>query len=483
MRTLSSEDAFFLYLETPDQHQHVIATMILDPSTMPAGFDIQDLIDNYEAGLRKLPEFSQKLVRTPFAMTPPVLVDDPDFVFRNHIHRIAVPAPGTLKQLAMIVEDIASTPLSHRRPLWESWFISGLEDGRLAVIFKTHHCLADGIQGIKSLSSLFDTTAVPASVDHAGNTSRRPPLPGEVASRALYNQWRYRPGYFDVMGRTVRSLRSRRKLFGESGEIKDMVPALFEEAPKLKFNAPITPNRTIALGSLSLPAVKFVKRTLGITVNDVVLSACTLALRQYLIATDDLPDQPLICCLPVSLSLKGQECKKPDQGNQVGTMSVRLPVQLEDTAELVQTVCRSTRASKNVFDQSFQNLMQNYIGVMPPGVADWALKSTMKRNVVKYAPTSANLVISNVPGPPMPLYMSGARVDLSYGIGPIVSGQGPNITFVSYADKMNFSIQACREQMPDIWMLAEGIEAALDQLEALAQSRGEALEARAAETG
>jgi diacylglycerol O-acyltransferase len=470
VRTLSSEDAFFLYLETPDQHQHVVATIILDPASnldpawAPGPVDIDSLIDTFEAFTQRQPQYRQKLVKTPFSVTPPVLVEDPHFVFRNHIRRIAVPAPGTLKQLAVIVEDIASTPLSQRRPLWEAWFISGLENDRMALVLKSHHCLADGVNGTEAMTQLFDIQPVSAVTEHpqASPVTREPAW--EVTYRALLSQWRYQPRYLNVLGRTARCLGQRRKLFAQSKGLGELVPGLFEEAPKLKFNAPITANRIVAMGSLSLTDVKHIKQALGITVNDVVVSACTLALREYLIATDDLPDKPLICCQPVSLILKGQDAKKPDQGNQVGTMSVRLPVQIDDIEEMVRLVCRSTAASKTVFEESFENLMNNYIGLVPPTWANWALKNMLDRRIVDRSPTTANLIISNVPGPPVPLYLAGARMEAGYGMGPVISGQGPNLTFTSYADKIHFSVLACREQMPEIWMLAEGIESALEQI-------------------
>lgn len=470
MRTLSSEDAFFIYMENPDQHQHVVATMILDPSTAPQPLGLEQLVDFFCEGIAQLPEYRQRLHWNPLAMTPPVLVDDPRFQLRNHIHRIAVPAPGTERELEPIIEDIASTALDHRRPLWEAWFIAGLERGRLAVVLKSHHCLADGVQGIQSFGQLLDTTPVASPREQPAPPPARPEPAWAVATRALYEQWRYRPGYLEVMGRTARSLHQRRKLFAGSKELGELVPALLEEAPKLKFNGPISANRSVALGSLPLHEVRRIKRALNCTVNDVVLSACTLALREFLIAADDLPDQPLICCLPVSLTLKGQGGRKPDQGNRVGNMTVRLPVQLTDPADIVAAVCRSSTAAKTVFEHSYQNLMQNYIGAIPPAVADWALKNLLRPSVVRHIPASANLVVSNLPGPPIPLYLGGARVEACYGMGPIISGQGPNITFVSYVDHLYFSLQACREQIPEPERLAEGIVAGLGRLSALADA-------------
>lgn len=474
MKTLSSEDAFFLYMETPDQHQHVVATMILDPSTAPGEFTIDTLIDKYRQEMQQWPGFSQQLVNTPLSMTPPVLDQDPHFEFRNHIRRIAVPAPGTLQQLASIVEDIASVQLDRRRPLWECWFISGLENERLAIVFKSHHCLSDGVHGAEFMAKLFDTTAERSAHAkpgaHANSARQRKPLWLETY-RALRDQQRYQPSYWNVTMRTLRSLQHRHQLFTQSTSMKDLVPAFLEGGPKLKFNTPITPNRSVAMGSASLVEIKNIKRALGITVNDVVLSACTLGLRDYLMATDDLPDKPLICYQPVSLSLKGIGSAKPDQGNDVGTMAVHLPVHIEDTRDLVQAVCEATQAAKTVFDQSFENLLQSYIGVLPSTVADWGLKHYLNRQVIKYAPTSTNLVISNIPGPTTPMYLGGALLEASYVMGPIISGQGPNITFMSYVDHIHFCVQACREQIPDSSLLSEAINRAFAQLAALASTQ------------
>jgi len=467
VRTLSSEDALFLYMETPEHHQHVVATMVLGPSTAPGAVAMDNVIDAFAAIILQLPAFRQKLVKVPLAMTPPVLVEDPHFVFRNHIHRIAVPAPGTRAQLAALVEDIASTPLSSRRPLWEAWFISELENDRVAVVLKSHHCLADGVNGIASIAQLFDLEPAPPPADkrlYKSKQHHRPPVWGEITYRALLSQWRYQPGYLSVLNRTVRSATRRHKLFSASSELSELVPSPLEEAPRLKFNGPVSASRIAALGSVPLADVKRIKKALSVTINDVVVAACTLGLRQYLIATNDLPDQPLICCLPVSLALKGHDGRRPGQGNQVGAMPVLLPVHIEDPAQLIQFVCRATRAAKQVFDECFENLLLDTIGAMPPTLADWAVKGFIDRRIVERAPTTTNLVISNLPGPPVPLYLGGARMEAAYGMGPVLSGQGPNITVISYADQMQFSLLACRELMPEIGLLAERIESAFAQL-------------------
>ena len=479
MKTLTTEDAFFLYIETPDQHQHTITTLIIDPAQAPADFSIERLVEKLEQDIHIRPQFCQRLVNTPFSMTPPVLVDDPYFAFKNHVHQIAAPAPGGMRQLTSIVEDIAGVRLSRRRPLWDCWFVSGLEQGRIAIIFKAHHCLADAISGMAFLGELFDIAPEAFAGRSQQSLSAGADMPNlwAIVYRAILSQWRYQPRYHEVVGRTFRSLQRRRSLISQSHELRQWVPAILEEAPRLKFNAPITPHRSCAMGSVPLDDIRAIRQALDMTINDVITAACTLALREYLIATDDLPDRPLICYMPVSLALKGRSSRNPEQSNHVGNMAVRLPVQIEDPAELAQAVKAATGAAKQVFDASFENLFQGYLSMLPPYLADWTLKQALSRQVVKYAPTNCNLVISNFPGPTMPLYLSGAHLAAVHCMGPTISGQGPNITFMSYADQIHFSILACREHMPDLWQLADGITRGFDALRALAGVAAEAVPA------
>lgn len=458
MRTLSSEDAFFLFMETPDQHQHTVGTLVMDPSSAPAGFTPHCIADKLEQFIEGREEFRQKLVKTPFSITPPVLVEDPAFRFADHIHYIAVPAPGGESELATLVQDIASTPLDHRRPLWETWIVSGLSGDKLALVFKSHHCLTDAAHGMAFMSQLFDLEPkLPKQKSRGSPRISSAPPAWLVTYEAMKSQWLYQPRYRDVISRTWRSVNQRRKMFSQSAKLADLVPAFLESAPKLKINRPITSLRSAAMAAVDLDEIKRIKNYLGVTVNDVVVSACTLALREYLVATDDLPDQPLVCYIPVSLMMKGQQAAKEDQGNQVGTMAVRLPVQLEDPAAVARAVTASTHAAKEVFDASFENLLLGYIGMVPPVFADWALKQYLSGPVVEVAPATTNVVISNFPGPPMDLYIAGAKLEGCYPMGPIINGQGPNITFMSCAGKLQFSVQACRDHIPDASVITEGI--------------------------
>lgn len=476
MKTLSSQDAFFLYYETPDQHQHTLGTLLLDPSTAPEHCDIETLVNRLHQSVAVKPAFTQKLVDTVFSMTYPVLVDDPDFRYENHIHRIAVPAPGTTRELAGLVEDIASTPLDRRHPLWGAWFISGLEGGRLALVIKIHHCLNDAAKGSEMMADLFDTEPVspPSDYQHEAKTATELPPRWKINYQALKSRWNRDGGYVDVARRTVRSLQKRRNLFANSKKINELVPAYLESAPKLKFNGAISSNRCAALGSLSLTDVKMIKNVLGVTVNDVVLMACTMALRDYLVANDDLPDAPLIGYVPVSLSLRGERAENQDQGNQLGAMSIRLPVQLDDPEQMITAIHESSVAAKEVFEAAFENLFQRLVGALPPRLAERALKLAASQAVIDRLPISCNTVISNIPFSPKPLYIAGAKVEATFPMGPVITGQGPNFTFMSYADKFNFSVQACREHLPDPWILADGIIAAVDTLAELArQKQGE----------
>lgn len=468
MKTLSSDDAFFLHFETPDQQQHTVGTMVLDPATAPGHCDIETLVGRLDRCVSVKPEFTQKLVDTAFSMTAPVLVEDPDYNYDNHIRRIGLPAPGTIGELASIVGDIASTPLDHRRPLWECWFISGLEGGRLAMVFKSHHCLADAANGAEMMADLYEaepeSVAAGSQITASAPRSAKPPPLWQVTYEALKSRRRHQSGYLDIARRTVHSVRQRRSLFAGSKTISEFVPEFMESAPKLKFNKPISSNRSVALGTLSLLDVKTIKNVLGVTVNDVIVTACTMALREYLIATDDLPDKALIGYVPVSLILKGQRAEKADQGNQIGTMAIRLPVHLDDTEKMIAAIHDSTVSAKQVFEKSFENLFQKFVGALPPRLAGSAMKLYASPGVIERAPTSCNVVISNIPSSQTPLYIAGAKMESTFPMGAVISGQGLNITLMSYVDKFDFSVQACRDHMPDPWQLSDAIIAAVDTL-------------------
>jgi WS/DGAT/MGAT family acyltransferase len=437
MKPLSSDDAFFLYAETEEQHQHTLGLLILDPSTArkPKKVTVKRLAKKMKKDIHVLPEFRQKLANLPMALAPPVLIDDPDFDVDDHIQVKTLKSPGSLKQLSEIISRFAGEPLDKSKPLWETMFIEGLKGGKIAICSKSHHLIADGVQGAEFMATQFDFEPHPPKKKKRKLAKWSPQE--QSALDILGASWtKYReeqPGFRTMLDKTVKSFRARKSLFEKNKHYEDLVTPMIPTAPTLKFNGAITGNRTIALGSIPMATLKAIKNYHNVTINDVLLTGCTLSLRDYLIKTDDLPDEPLICAVPVSLKLKGQES---GGSNAVGNMIVKLPVQTGDPKQCLQEVHEYTQASKDIFDESFENLMMGYLGMMPPGVANAAMKAMFSRRLMDRLPTQMNLCVSNFPGPPIPLYMEGAEL---LGTYPIVT---------AWVDKLAAAIEPASTAKP-----------------------------------
>ncbi|MGI9285726.1 MAG: WS/DGAT/MGAT family O-acyltransferase [Pseudomonadales bacterium] len=473
MQALNAGDAMFLYSETPEQHQHMVGIIILDPSTAPKRFDMQELIDKSEEMTDAAPAYRQRLFHSPLSLSGPILVDDPDFDYRKHVRHIAVPAPGSDQQLAEIIADIASTQLDRSRPLWETWYVSGLQGGKIAMVSKTHHCMADGVGGAETMMELFDFEANPrkkrqkkASKDKG---KARPPTRLALFQEALKGR-RNRTGSIELINKSLKSMLNKRTALKESTQT-DLLPPGMTSIPKLRFNGQISRFRSVAFGSLPMADVKLIKNVFGVTLNDAVLAACSIALRNYLNAHGDTP-QPIVCTVPVSLALKkGKDAKKDSDGaNQVGMMDVKLPIEIKDPVKLIKEVHACTGEAKRVFEQSFEDLINTTVSALPPQIAARGLQFLSGRFVARF-PIS-NVAISNVPGSPIPLYIKGAKVIGNYPMGPVPNGVGLNITMMSYVDRLDYCVQSCRDKIPDPWKLAGFIDAAVSELKAATAKTG-----------
>ena len=237
-------------------------------------------------------------------------------------------------------------------------------------------------------------------------------------------------------------------------------PALPFTAPKVRWSAAITPHRSVAFGKASLDDMRHIKSTFGTTVNDVVLATCTQTLRQYLIAHDDLPETPLVCSVPVSVHGRSEH----DGTNQVSTMFVRLPVQLEDPVEQLRTINAETREAKEVQNAIGADMLQDFAQFVPPTLFNRAMRVYSNLNLADRHRPVHNLIVSNVPGPPIPLYIAGAQVVGVYPFGPLLEGAGLNITVLSNMGHVDFGVIACRELVPDVWDIADGFAEAVLQL-------------------
>jgi WS/DGAT/MGAT family acyltransferase len=458
-------DASFLYMETPSMHTHVVGVLVLDPTGGAYSYD--RVVHLIRSRLHKLDPFRRRLAAVPFNLTHPLWIEDPDFDLESHIHHIAVPAPGTMHELALVVGDVASTPLDRTRPLWEMWVVDGLADGTVALVSKIHHAAIDGVTGADIMANLLDLEPDPPEPDDVVDDwePERVPNDVELIAGALGHVASNPLRMARVARRTVRNIANVVARQREASADPDRPsPALPFQAPRVAWSGAITPHRAVAFGKATLDDLKHVKSTFGTTVNDVVLAACTQTLREYLTAHDDLPDRPLVCSVPVSVHAKTEH----EGTNLVSTMFVRLPVQLADPVEQLRCINAETKEAKELQDAIGADLLQDFAQFIPPAVFNRAMRLYSNLNLADRHRPVHNLIVSNVPGPPIPLYTAGARVAAVYPFGPLLEGAGLNITVLSNMGNVDFGVIGCRETVPDIWDIADGFGRAVDELKVAA---------------
>lgn len=453
MQRLSGMDASFLYMETPTIHTHVVGTLILDPSTMPTPRNpFETLEELLEARLHVLPQFRWMVRTVPMNIDHPVFIDDPEFDLTRHLKRSALPSPGTREQLAEFVGMIASVPLNRDRPMWKMWMVEGLEDGRVALVSKMHHSGIDGSTGSDMMAELFDLSADAGTLDPPPAWEPEDqPSSWKLASDALVGRAKDPLRSVRAMGRMGSSMLN----VGKSAvglQDEGHGAALPFTAPRTSFNQSITPERSIALWHGELEDLKIIKRAYGTTVNDVVLAACTYSLRNYLVDRDELPDRALVASVPVSVHGATQS----EGVNQVSNMFVRIPVHLDDPVDQLLEVKEDTKDAKEMHNAMGADLIQDIASITPPGVFNLGARLYSSTGLANSLPPVHNLVISNVPGPPVPLYVGGMKVVGLYPFGPLLESTGLNLTVISNCGHLDFGAIAARDLIPDPWPIADG---------------------------
>ncbi|HEX9235055.1 MAG TPA: wax ester/triacylglycerol synthase family O-acyltransferase [Actinomycetota bacterium] len=459
MERLSGLDASFLYFETPTMHMHVCATIVFDPSTMPGGYSFEKVKEFHQSRLHLVPPYRRKLATVPFNLDHPYWVEDEGFDLDYHVRRIGCPAPGTEEQLADIAADIASRPLDRTRPLWEVWVVEGLENGQIAVVAKMHHSTVDGVSGANVLVHLFDLQPEPSNKPPPADWKpERKPSDVEMLGRALLSR-AVRP--VQMIGMIPQTISAVAKFVRTSRRTGTGMPAPFT-APRTPWNAAVTAHRKVAFARVSLDEVKHVKRTFGTTVNDVVLAVASGALRSYLEERKELPDKSLIAAVPVSV--RTEEEKGTVGTNKVSAMFMSLASDLDDPVERLMAIHEANKGAKEEHNAIGAEFLQNWAQFAAPNTFSLAARAYSSLKLAERHPVIHNLVISNVPGPPAPLYFAGAKLVGLYPLGPVMDGAGLNVTVLSYMDVMDWGLIAGRELMPGLWGLAAAIPDALAEL-------------------
>jgi len=466
VQQLSGVDAAFLNLETATTFGHVGSLVVLEAMTPggPLTFDAVRAV--VEQRLHLLPPLRRRLAQVPFGLGRPYWVEDPDFDLEFHLRELALPAPGTDEQLAEQVARIAARPLDRRRPLWEAYFLSGLQGDRRALLVKFHHAALDGVAGAELVTTLLDQEPLPVPSPPRGRPPRAERVPGEPEMwlrgvvglslqplRALDLQRRVLTG----LPRTA--LRLVRAAAPVDGQLLGGPPALM--APRTSLNRPITAHRRYALGTASLDDVKTVRAAFGVTVNDVVMAACAGGLRRWLQAHGELPGRPLLAMVPISVRTPSQQ---GTYGNRVSAMVAALPTHLADPVDRLRSVHETMRVAKDRHGAIDAETLLEMTQFTMPAVATRAARVAAQLRTADWVDPAYNVVISNVPGPRTPLYLAGARMLDCFPVSMVADGQGLNMTVQSYLDRLDIGLIACREVVPDLWDLLGYVTASLDEL-------------------
>ncbi|BBX73134.1 wax ester/triacylglycerol synthase family O-acyltransferase [Mycobacterium shinjukuense] len=463
MQRLSGLDASFLYLETSSQPMHVCSIMELDTATMPGGYTFDRLREALSLRIRAMPQFREKLANTPLNLDHPVWVEDENFHIDRHVHRIGLPAPGGRAEVSEVCGHIASLPLDRRRPLWEMWVIEGVAGtdchrrGRLGVMTKVHHAGVDGVTGANLLSQLCTTEAdapPPDPVRGVGGGSG-----WQIAAGGLI-RFATRPlQLVNMVPETMASVVST-VLRAREG----LTMARPFAAPRTVFNASISCRRNIAYAQLDLEDVKTVKDGFGVKVNDVVMALVAGVLRQYLAERNALPESSLVASVPVSVRGRSD---RPGR-NQVTAMFASLHTHIADPAERLRAIADANSIAKQHSSAIGATLLQDWSQFAAPAVFGVAMRVYARTRLTESLPVH-NLVVSNVPGPQIPLYMLGCEVKAMYPLGPIFHGSGLNITVLSLNGKLHVGLISCPDLLADLWEMADEFPVGMEELLAAAK--------------
>lgn len=479
MKQLTGLDSQFLAMETHGVFGHVGSVCILDPATATEEFTLAHLTRAIAKRLPLVPPFRQRLVEVPFGLDQPYWIDDPDFDIEFHVRELALPEPGSDLQLSEQVARLHARPLDRSRPLWELYLISGLPDARIAIYNKVHHAAVDGVSGGDILSALLDVTPEgrpdPAEEPFTGESV---PSAWGLLGRSAVSALR-RPVHAVRVGSDL--VRSSPAIAGAlRGPLAQLLPAFSDNghdavlpgvrlrAPRTPFNANITPHRRWAFTDLPLAEVKVVRQDTGASVNDVVMALCAGALRRWLLDHQALPEAALVAAVPVSVRTEAQ---KGQLGNQVSMMIASLPTNLDSPADRLAAVHEAMRVAKEQHGAIPARLLADVTEFAMPILANQAWRLSARLRLLERVNPS-NIIISNVPGPDVSLYLAGAELQAYYPVSAIVDGQGLNITVMSYRGTMFFGLVSCRELVPDLDVLAGYLRAELDEMLAAVKTTG-----------
>ncbi|VAW08091.1 Wax ester synthase/acyl-CoA:diacylglycerol acyltransferase [hydrothermal vent metagenome] len=451
MQQMQGLDATFVAFEQPNAPIHIGSVLIYDPATAPGGFvRFKDILKFIKGRLHMAPVMRRRMVKAPLNIDYPYWIEDPRFDLEYHVRHVALPKPGDWRQLNILAARNFARPLDLTRPPWEILVVEGLDNvegvpkGSYAMLTKIHHAAIDGVSGVDLMQALH--TAAPEIDDIPKPDPWKPErMPSQLGLltrgyvRALTLPWRQ-------AGAAIKSApgmaRAAKGFLSGDFDIKGAL-----NTPRTRFNQVVSPHRVIDGTTFSLAKIKEMRRLVeGATVNDAVLSIVGGALRNYLIAHGDLPEDTLSAMAPISVR---DESEKNTMGNQVSAMRAPLGTHIEDAVERLAFVHDETQKSKAMSNAMGARQMTEmskvspamFMGLGARAYSQWGLANRMK--------PMFNTVVTNVPGPPIPIYSCGAKLIGLYGNLCLLDGVGLGHVVHSYVGEITIGVTACREAMPD----------------------------------
>jgi WS/DGAT/MGAT family acyltransferase len=455
---LSGLDEAFLAFETPQAYMHVAATAVFEAAPLRGpggGIDLPRLRRHVASRLPRLPRFRQRLRFVPVSQDA-IWVDDDAFDLAYHVRHASLPRPGSDEQLRERVAEILERPLNRARPLWEVWLIEGLADDRAALVAKVHHCIVDGIAGVGVLANLLSLDpADPESVPEAW-TPRPAPTDAQLvrdeASRRLRGSLAIGRGMMNALSDPRRGAA---RLGTAAAGLWRLARQGLTSAPPTCFNQPIGPHRRVTWLDLDLERLRHAKRQLGGTLNDVVLACVAGALRALLVRRHALPVQGTVrAAVPVSVRTRDEA---GDPGNRVSIWIVPLPVYERDARARVAAVHGITEQLKGRNDAAGATMLTQAADWSGGALRSWAVRLLGNAHIY-------NLIVTNVPGPPVPLYLLGARMLAAYPHLPLFENQGLGIALLSYCDRLYIGLTADWVQGPLVAEFADDLERLVAEL-------------------
>ena len=457
MKTLSGLDGVFLHLETPAMPMHVGSLSLLEPPPGLRGSFLGKVRRIYQQRLPLAPVLGRKLHEFPLGMANPVWVQVPHVDLDYHLRHVTLPAPGNDAQFEACVGQLHSVPLDRAYPLWTVTVIEGRQDGRIGFYTNIHHAVVDGQAGVELMRTLFDSTCRPRrrAAAAGGRGRAEHPWAGQVIADGLRHD-------VEQYWKLVRNLPAMAKALARSrgSGIRDAARRRPGLGPQTPLNVAIDAERGFATASIPLAAVREIAAAHGASVNDVVLAVCAGALRRYLGRHGGVPDEPLVAGMPVSLRGPG----KVELTTQATMTRVDLATDIADPVRRLRAIRDATGAAKAAVSRTKSLVPMDFPTIGVPWLLHGLSAVYGRPSVANRAPRVVNVVVSNVPGPPQPMYLAGARVLHHWPLSIVGHGLGLNVTVESYAGTLEFGVTTARAAVARPRAIADGLVATFEQL-------------------